>query len=181
VLGSGLRLGSVQLTVGIGGQIVALREEPVPYPEGGVHLYRAPTRGLWYSMTGTQNAGLALEWARRLLGATWSEVYDEAFSVPPGAEGVTFLPYLTGERTRFDPDARGVWSGMAQKHGRGHLLQAALEGVAFALRQALEALEGSGVRAPRLLLGGGGTSHPLWRLGTGQAGRAPRPRPALPP
>ncbi len=108
MLGSGLRLGSVQLTVGIGGQIVALREEPVPYPEGGVHLYRAPTRGLWYSMTGTQNAGLALEWARRLLGATWSEVYDEAFSVPPGAEGVTLLPYLTGERTRFDPDARGA-------------------------------------------------------------------------
>jgi xylulokinase len=164
ILGSGLRPGSIQLTVGTGGQIVALREEPVPCPEGGVHLYRAAMGHLWYSMAAVQNAGLALEWARSLLGASWSEVYEEAFSVPPGAEGVTFLPYLTGERTpHFDPDARGAWSGMSLKHGRGHLMRAALEGVAFSLRQALEALEETGLRTPELLLGGGGTSHALWR------------------
>jgi len=163
-LGSGLRVGSVQLTVGTGGQLVALREEPVAFPEGGVHLYRAATGHLWYSMAAVQNAGLALEWARSLLGASWPEVYEEAFSVPPGAEGVTFLPYLTGERTpHFDPDVRGAWSGMSLKHGRGHLLRAALEGVAFSLRQALEALEKTGLRAPELLLGGGGASHALWR------------------
>jgi xylulokinase len=164
ILGSGLRPGSIQLTVGTGGQIVALREEPVPCPEGGVHLYRAATGHLWYSMAAVQNAGLALEWARSLLGASWPEVYEEAFSVPPGAEGVTFLPYLTGERTpHFDPDARGAWSGMSLKHGRGHLMRAALEGVAFSLQQALEALEETGLRTHELLLGGGGTSHALWR------------------
>jgi xylulokinase len=164
ILGSGLRPGSIQLTVGTGGQIVALREEPVPCPEGGVHLYRAATGHLWYSMAAVQNAGLALEWARSLLGASWPEVYEEAFSVPPGAAGVTFLPYLTGERTpHFDPDARGAWSGMSLKHGRGHLMRAALEGVAFSLQQALEALEETGLRTHELLLGGGGTSHALWR------------------
>jgi len=164
ILGSGLRPGSIQLTVGTGGQIVALREEPVPCPGGGVHLYRAATGHLWYSMAAVQNAGLALEWARSLLGASWPEVYEEAFSVPPGAEGVTFLPYLTGERTpHFDPDARGAWSGMSLKHGRGHLMRAALEGVAFSLQQALEALEETGLRTHELLLGGGGTSHALWR------------------
>ena len=74
------------------------------------------------------------------------------------------MPYLTGERSpHFDPDARGVWAGMSLNHGRGHLMRAALEGVAFALRQALDALEETGVRASELLLGGGGTSHPLWR------------------
>jgi xylulokinase len=164
VLGSGLKLGSVQLTVGTGGQIVALRDAPVPDPKGRVHLYRAATGQPWYSMAAVQNVGLALEWVRRMIGVSWSEVYGEAFSVPPGAEGVTFLPYLTGERTPiFDPDARGLWSGMSLRHERGHLLRAALEGVAFALRQALESLEETGVRAPELLLGGGGTSHPLWR------------------
>ncbi|MDP9485608.1 MAG: xylulokinase [Actinomycetota bacterium] len=164
VLGSGLRPGAVQLTVGTGGQIVALRDEPVAYPEGGVHLYRAATGHLWYSMAAVQNAGLALEWARGLLGASWPEVYEEAFSVPAGAEGVTFLPYLTGERTpHFDPDVRGAWSGMGLKHGRGHLMRAALEGVGFSLRQALEALEKTGLRAPELLLGGGGASYALYR------------------
>ena len=163
-LGSRLRLGSIQLTVGTGGQIVALRDGPVPYPEGGVHLYRAATGHLWYSMAAVQNAGLALEWSRNLLGASWPEVYEEAFSVPPGAEGVTFLPYLTGERTpHFDPDVRGGWSGISLKHGRGHLMRAALEGVAFSLRQALEALEKTGLQAPELLLGGGGASYALWR------------------
>ena len=52
---------------------------------------------------------------------------------------------------------------MSLNHARGHLMRAALEGVAFALRQALEALEETGVRAPELLLGGGGTAHPLWK------------------
>lgn len=164
ILGSGLEPGSVQLTAGTGGQIVALRDSPVPDPEGSVHLYRAATDHTWYSMAAIQNAGLALEWVRQVMGASWPEVYDEAFSVPPGAGGVTFLPYLTGERTpHFDPDARGIWSGMGLNHGRGHLMRAALEGVAFAFRQALEALERTGVRAPELFLGGGGTSQPLWR------------------
>ncbi len=164
MLGSGLRPGSVQLTVGTGGQIVALRDGPVWDPEGSVNLYRATADHAWYSMAAIQNVGLALEWVRRLMGFSWPEVYNEAFSVLPGAEGVTFLPYLVGERTpHFDPDARGVWSGMGLNHGRPHLMRAALEGVAFALRQGLDALEKTGVLAPELLLGGGGTSNPLWR------------------
>lgn len=164
ILGSGLKLGSVQLTVGTGGQIVALRDTPVPDPEGSVHLYRAATDHNWYSMAAVQNAGLALEWMRRVIGASWSEVYDEAFDVPAGAEGVMFLPYLTGERTpHFDPDVRGIWSGMSLNHERGHLMRASLEGVAFAMRQALEALEKTGVQTSELFLGGGGTSNPLWK------------------
>jgi xylulokinase len=109
-------------------------------------------------MAAIQNAGLALEWARKLLGASWEEVYEEAFSVPPGAGGVSFLPYLSGERTPpFDPVARGAWTGLGLEHARGHLLRAALEGVAFALREGLEALEAAGTPAPELRLAGGGS------------------------
>ena len=109
-------------------------------------------------MAAIQNAGLALEWVRKVLGASWKEVYAEAFSVPPGAGGVSFLPYLSGERTpRFDPDARGAWTGLGLDHTRGHLLRAALEGVAFALREGLEALEEAGTPVPELRLAGGGS------------------------
>ena len=109
-------------------------------------------------MAAIQNAGLALEWARKLLGASWEDVYEEAFAVPPGAGGVLFLPYLSGERTpRFDPAARGAWTGLGLDHTRGHLLRAALEGVAFALREGLEALEEAGTPAPELRLAGGGS------------------------
>ncbi|HET7480158.1 MAG TPA: xylulokinase [Rubrobacteraceae bacterium] len=165
MLGSGLmRSGVAQLTVGTGGQIVVPRERPEPDPHERTHLYRAATDTGWYAMAAIQNAGLALEWARRVLGAGWDEVYEEAFAVPPGAGGVAFLPYLSGERTpRFDPSARGTWTGLGLDHTRGHLLRAALEGVAFALREGLEALEETGAGIPELRLAGGGTARKPWR------------------
>ena len=165
MLGGGLlRPGSVQLTVGTGGQIVAPKSSPEPDPHERTHLYRAAVPDLWYSMAAIQNAGLALEWVRGVLGASWEEVYEEAFAVPPGAGGVVFLPYLSGERTpRFDPGARGVWTGLGLDHGRGHLLRAALEGVVFALREGLEALEDAGTPVPELRLAGGGTVGEPWR------------------
>jgi xylulokinase len=165
MLGGGLlRPGLVQLTVGTGGQIVAPKSELGLDPHLRTHLYRAAVPDLWYSMAAIQNAGLALEWARQTLGATWDDVYEEAFAVLPGAGGVVFLPYLSGERTpRFDPDARGAWAGLGLDHGRGHLLRAALEGVAFALREGLEALEEAGTRVSELRLAGGGSVEESWR------------------
>ena len=160
MLGVGLlRPGPVQLTIGTGGQIVTPKESPEVDPHLRTHLYRGALPGLWYSMAAIQNAGLALEWVRKMLGVSWGEVYDEAFAVPPGSGGVAFLPYLSGERTpRFDPGARGAWTGLGLDHTRGHLLRAALEGVAFALREGLEALEDLGVSATELRLAGGGAS-----------------------
>ena len=168
MLGCGLlRPGPVQLTVGTGAQIFTAKEEPAADPNERTHLYRAAAPDLWYSLAAIQNAGLALEWARKVLGASWDEVYEEAFSVPPGAGGVLFLPYLSGERTpRFDPAARGAWTGLGLDHARGHLLRAALEGVAFALREGVEALETTGTSVPELRLAGGGSggdSGEPWR------------------
>src|SRR4029450_13514123 len=129
-------------------------------PSLRTHLYRGALPGLWYSMAAIQNAGLALEWVRRILSVSWEEVYEEAFAVPPGSGGVVFLPYLSGERTPpFDPGARGAWTGLGLDHTRGHLLRAALEGVAFALREGLEALEDLGVSFPERRLAGGGASR----------------------
>jgi xylulokinase len=168
LLGSGLlEPGPVQLTVGTGAQILSPRESPDTDPHLRTHLYRAAhdhPSGRYYSMAAVQNAGLALEWALKVLGTSWEEAYREAFSVPAGAGGLTFLPYLSGERTpHLDPHARGAWAGLGLAHRRAHLLRAAFEGVAFALREGLEALEGSGVRAPELRLAGGGVLRAPWR------------------
>jgi xylulokinase len=111
-----------------------------------------------------QNAGLALEWVRGILGLSWQQVYTKAFSVPPGCEGLTFLPYLTGERTpHLDPYVRGAWVGLGLHHTQAHLMRAALEGVAFALRQGFEALEATGFKATELRLAGGGTLEMPWK------------------
>ena len=156
--------GPVQLTIGSGAQVVAPLNRLAIDSTARIHTYRAAAPERWYAMAAMQNAGLALEWVRTTLGATWDDVYAEAFAVPPGAQGLIFLPYLTGERTpHFDPAAKGAWIGLGLGHGRGHLLRAALEGVAFAVRQGLEALVATGVRTSELRLAGGGSLDPRWR------------------
>jgi xylulokinase len=152
----------VQLSVGTGGQIVRPVPRPAPAPAPRTHLYRAAAPARWYAMAAVQNAGLALDWARRTLQAGWPELYGAARAGPPGALGVTFVPHLTGERTPvLRPDARGAWAGLGLAADRATLLQAAAEGVAFALRHALEALPGP--RPPHLRLAGGGTLDPRFR------------------
>lgn len=154
--------GEMQLSVGTGGQIVrpVLRPEPVAAPR--THLYRAAAPDRWYAMAAVQNAGLALDWVRRTLHASWAELYGSARAEPPGALGVTFTPYLSGERTPvLRSDARGAWLGLGLVTDRSALLQAAVEGVAFALRHALEALPGA--RPDQLRLVGGGALDPRFR------------------
>ncbi|KAM3116354.1 xylulokinase [Phormidesmis sp. 146-33] len=165
LLGSGLLdPGIVQLTIGTAAQIATLRSEPIPHPHYHTHLYRSALPDQWYALAALQNAGLALEWVRNLLSMSWSEVYAEAFTVSPGCQGLTFLPYLTGERTpHLDPHARGSWVGLGLHHTRSHLMRAALEGVAFSLRQGLNALRETGITPTSLRLAGGGTIEPAWK------------------
>lgn len=162
--GSGLaRPGEVQVTIGTGMQIVAVRTGPSPDQTGRTHLFRTVDGG-WYALAAMQNGGLAVEWVRSLLGLEREALYAEAFAVPPGAEGLTFLPYLTGERTPLlDADAQGSFVGLTLRHGRNHIARASLEGIAFALRDGLEALRAAGIRPERLRLAGGGSLDPRWR------------------
>ncbi len=155
--------GPIQLTIGTGAQLVQLCSEPRVDPTGRTHLYRAADGVNWYTMAAVQNAGLALEWVRRTLGVSWDELYESADMVAPGAAGLTFLPYLTRERAHHrNPHSSGAFLGMRIDHQREHLLHAALEGVAFGIRIALEALPGAS-KATTLRLAGGGSEHPAWR------------------
>ena len=76
-----------------------------------------------------------------------------------------FLPYLTGERTPYaDPHARGAFVGLTVRHGRGHLVRAVMEGVAFGLRDGYELMRTAGVTAPeQIRASGGGTKSDVWR------------------
>ena len=163
-LGTGLLApGPIQLTLGTGAQLVQLCPDPLADPTGRTHLYRAADGVHWYRMAAVQNAGLALDWVHRILGASWDELYASAGAVAPGAGGVMFLPYLTRERAHHqNPHSTGAFLGMRIDHQREHLLHAALEGVAFGIRAALEALPGASEGAD-LRLAGGGSVHPAWR------------------
>jgi xylulokinase len=164
-LGSGLvRDGDAQLTVGSGAQLLSITTTPKPAPEFGLHLYRAVQPKTFYTMAAMQNAGLALEWVLAMLDLTWDRAYELAESVEPGCDGVSFLPYLVGERTpHLNPDACGLWFGLRRQHTRGHLMRAALEGVAFSIRDGLQALKGAGIHPNALRIAGGGNQRTFWR------------------
>jgi xylulokinase len=162
LFGSGLREpGSLQLTLGSGGQIVSPVDEAVRGGQGTT-LFRTAARHGWYVMAATTNAGLALDWVRTLLAASWEELYAAAAS-PLVETDPLFLPQLTGERTPWlDTSMRGGWVGLALAHDRTTLLRSALEGVAFAVRTAMD--ESGGRGSPSAVhIAGGGTTHPLWR------------------
>ena len=81
-----------------------------------------------------------------------------------GADGLTFLPYLTGERTpHADSNARGVFVGIHAGHERGHLVRAVMEGVTFALRDSLELMRNLDVGAQEAVAVGGGARSEMWR------------------
>ncbi len=123
---------------------------------------------------GLSTSGAIVSWLRRAFGAdlpdgddatrerAHSILAEEAAGSPPGASGLLVLPYFNGERTPFaDPLARGVIAGLTVAHSRGDLHRAILEGIAFGVRQILEAFEAAGVPVDRLRATGGGTRSPI--------------------
>jgi sugar (pentulose or hexulose) kinase len=112
--------------------------------------------GYWHG--GQSTAGLAADWAARLLGRSRPELERLAAEASPGSGGVVFRETLLDRRTP-DPEAglRGVWEGLALAHGPGHLFRAVLEGVAFGARLAIEPL-----RPREIVVTGGLAGSPLF-------------------
>jgi xylulokinase len=161
-LGSGIGPGGIQLTVGTGAQVIRPLVAPVSRADAGVNLYRSATPDGWYQMGATISAGLSLNWVREVMNATWEELYASADQGGQAHDPI-FVPHLSGERTPYsDPALRGSWTALSLADDRTSLLRCALEGTAFAIRDALDALL-TDERRPRLRLAGGGTLAAGWR------------------
>jgi xylulokinase len=163
LVGSGLVSGDdIQLTVGTGAQVIRPVATPVSRVGAGVNLYRSAIPDGWYQMGATLSAGLSLNWVREIMNASWDELYASAGD-QGRADDPIFVPHLSGERTPYsDPALRGSWTALALADDRTSLLRSALEGTAFAIRDALDALVAND-RPTQLRLAGGGTLAPGWR------------------
>jgi xylulokinase len=165
-VGTGIvRAGLVSSSIGTSGVVFAHSDEFAPDPSGRVHAFCHAVPGRYHLMGVTLSAGGSLRWWRDVLGGPLS--YDDlaaaAAVVPPGAEGLLFLPYLTGERTpHLDPEARGAFFGLTARHDRGHLTRALMEGVVFSLRDSLEIMRGLGLAPSEVRATGGGARGALW-------------------
>ena len=155
-----------------------------PLPPGLINVVHAapgPDGRRCLAQASLSSAGVSVDWIVAGLFGTGREAFAralrEAEAAPGGAGGMLFLPYLQGERTPIWSDtARGVLVGLTPGADRGAIVRAVLEGVAFALRHNVEALEtGVGRQRPTVtLLGGGARSRLLNRIRADVLGRPVR-------
>jgi xylulokinase len=150
---------------GTSGTVLAPTAQPLVDPKLRAHTFCHVVPNVWYLMGVVLSAGGAFAWYRdQMARAPDATLDEEAATVPIGADGVTFLPYLQGERTPHrDASMRAAFVGLSLAHTRAHLTRAVLEGVAFALRDSLSILNELGLSPAELLLTGGGAKSPFLR------------------
>ena len=162
-----VREGVVALTLGTSGVAFASADQPFVDPDGRLHAFCHAAPNTWHLMGVMLSAAGSLRWYRDALfpNASWDELLAPAQDVPPGAQGLFFLPYLTGERTpHADPMARGAFAGLTVRHESKHMTRAVLEGVAFGLRDIFELMRSAGLTSiEQVRISGGGARSPLWR------------------
>ncbi len=149
------------LSLGTSGVLWRTTDRFLPNPAMAVHAFCHALPGVWHQMGVMLSSAASLAWAASTLGAPEAELLAPLGDAVDGPSPVAFLPYLSGERTPHnDATVRGLFAGLSAETGRDALVQAVLEGVAFAARDNLVAL---GEGAPKSFdLAGGGSRSRLW-------------------
>jgi xylulokinase len=168
--------GTLSTSIGTSGIMFVHSDTVEVDPAGRLHTFCHAVHGKWHMMGVSLSGGGCFQWFRnRLCQAeiaaakrTKQDPYDilsrEAAKIPPGSEGLFFLPYLSGERTpHADPDARACFIGLTLAHTRGHMVRAIMEGVSYAMRDSLSIIRELGVSVREIRASGGGSKNPLWR------------------
>ena len=163
-LGAGvIKKGQTQEQGGQAGGMSICLEEALAHPKLILSPHVVPDK--WLLQGGTVGGGGVLRWMKQEFGegASFDELTSLAEKIPAGSDGVTFLPYMSGERSPiWDPDAKGVFYGLSFDKTKGHFIRAALEGVAYALEHNLRTAAEAGVEADELIAMGGASNSILW-------------------
>ncbi|MDZ4720572.1 MAG: xylulokinase [Roseiflexaceae bacterium] len=170
-VGTGVvRAGVVSSSIGTSGVLFAHSETIALDPQGRLHTFCHTVPGQYHLMAVTLAAGGSFRWFRDLLPQTNDHVftYEQLTSlaapIAPGADGLLFLPYLSGERTpHLDPLARGAFVGLTTRHTLGHMVRAVMEGVVYSLNDGLTIMRDLGLPLGQIRATGGGGRSALWR------------------
>ncbi|RWD65151.1 MAG: xylulokinase [Mesorhizobium sp.] len=171
--------GNAFVSLGTSGVLFAANASYLPNPESAVHTFCHALPNTWHQMGVILSATDSLNWLSEITGKSAGELTGELGETLKAPTGVTFLPYLSGERTPHNDSAiRGSFTGLAHQSSRAVLTQAVLEGVAFAFRDSLEALKTAGTTLTRVTAIGGGSRSRYWLKAIATALQAPVDIPA---
>jgi xylulokinase len=168
--------GLTSATMGTSGVVFTHSREYKTDPEGRVQTFCASVSGQYCMFGCVMAAGGSFQWFRNVLGQgevaaakrkkvdPYELLTAEAEAAPAGCDGLFWLPYLTGERTpHADPYARGCWIGLHAGTGRNEMIRSVLEGVTFAMNDAVTILRDRGLKINEVRLSGGGARSAFWR------------------
>jgi xylulokinase len=136
------------------------------YTGGRLHSFCHAVPDRYHMMGVTLAAGASLAWWRDtvLPGRDFGVLGALAAEAPPGAEGLIYVPYLSGERTpHLDPFARGGFIGLTARHSIAHMTRAVMEGVTYSLKDCLDLILDTGLDVNEIRATGGGARSELWR------------------
>ncbi|AAM25121.1 gluconokinase [Caldanaerobacter subterraneus subsp. tengcongensis MB4] len=151
------------INIGTTGMFRVAYPEPVFDKEEAMRLQTYYlSSGKWFIGAAINNAGVVLKWLRdNIFNMPYEELTHEASK--EDSSNLFFLPYLTGERDKeIGNIASGVFFGLKNIHTKGHMIRAAMEGVAFSLRMIYEALKDNNIKIREIRAGGGATNSPFW-------------------
>jgi xylulokinase len=165
--------GNMILKLATAGNVNVMTAEAHPHPKTLTYSHVIP--GMWYTVVATNTAASAERWFRDHFCAEevaraeaegtspYALMHQQAASIPPGAEGLFFHPYLLGERAPYwDANLRASFVGATMRHGRAHFQRALLEGVAYSLRDCFRTIVELGLEVHDIRLIGGGAKSTLW-------------------
>ncbi|WP_426421399.1 xylulokinase [Bradyrhizobium genosp. A] len=155
--------GDAFLSLGTSGVVFRVTDRFAPAPASAVHAFCHALPGLWHQMGVMLSAAASLAWLAGVMEVPAAALLAPLGERVDGPSPVKFLPYLDGERTPHnDAAASGAFVGLRAATGRSQIVQAVLEGVAFAARDNLAALSAAGGAIAELDLVGGGSRSALW-------------------
>lgn len=155
--------GIITMSLGSSGTVYGFDPQPPVSLDASVAGFCSSDGG-WLPLICTLNLTTVTESIRALFGLSLEAFNQRASEAPIGADGVSLLPFLNGERVPALPDATGSLLGLTQTNlTQANLCRAALEGTTFGLRYGLDLLRENGLRTHSIRLVGGGSKSPLWR------------------
>lgn len=155
--------GQMTLKLATAGRICVITDKP--YPDVNLINYSHIVEDLYYPGTATKSCAASYRWFRDTFGGDYKELDSLAESVPVGADGLVFHPYLNGELTPYaNPNLCADFVGVRASHTKAHFARAVLEGVAMSMLDCKTTLDNMSIphNDTAVIIGGGGKS-PLWR------------------
>ena len=165
-VGTGIAAGDLGISLGTSGVLFRPLDRYQLPPHPSIHAFCHAESDTWHWMSVTQSAALSLRWLRDSFfpEKSYAEMDTESLRVKAGADGLTFLPFLNGERAPImKPLAQGGFLGISSRHGREHFARAVLEGVAYSLKHCYVTMDPNNTLDPhRIIMTGGGAKSSLW-------------------